>query len=403
MNLPLKQKLFYFFPVLFCFCLPFGLRIAALLIALWVIVSFFNLRAQPFKNGLRALPLQLMVLFFGLTLVSAMFSANGTGALFSIEIKLSFLFFPYLLFCFEWPVEILKRCVVSFVSGCFFACVYLILRAFYYSINGQPEYFFYTLFSDMIHSSYFAMYLVLAIAIVVLFYRKWFSTQKSVLISSYFFIAVFVVTIFLCSSKLGIISFFICMPLLLFYTLRRRLHFKYVGMGVAGLVLLMIVSARLLPGSFQRLNSLTSLPAQIDKTSTESTAVRVLIWQEALQLVRENFLWGTGAGDDNDALYAAYNQQGLTGALSHKLNAHNQYLQTFIGLGVFGFLLMLLMTVGQMIRAVRLKNVLLFIFSLLITLNFLVESMLQTSAGVLFFAFFYCVFNLVDEDKLLSD
>jgi O-antigen ligase len=403
MNLPLKQKLFYFFPVLFCFCLPFGLRIAALLIALWVIVSFFNLRAQPFKNGLRALPLQLMVLFFGLTLVSAMFSANGTGALFSIEIKLSFLFFPYLLFCFEWPVEILKRCVVSFVSGCFFACVYLILRAFYYSINGQPEYFFYTLFSDMIHSSYFAMYLVLAIAIVVLFYRKWFSAQKSVLISSYFFIAVFVVTIFLCSSKLGIISFFICMPLLLFYTLRQRLHFKYVGMGVAGLVLLMIVSARLLPGSFQRLNSLTSLPAQIDKTSTESTAVRVLIWQEALQLVRENFLWGTGAGDDNDALYAAYERQGLTGALSHKLNAHNQYLQTFIGLGVCGFLLMLLMTAGQMIRAVRQKNVLLFIFSLLITLNFLVESMLQTSAGVLFFAFFYCVFNLVDEDKLLSD
>jgi hypothetical protein len=293
MTIPLKQKLFYFFPVLFCFCLPFGLRIAALLIALWVVVSFFNIQAQPFKQGFKALPLQLMLLFFGLTLVSAIFSSNGTEALFSIEIKLSFLFFPYLLFCFQWPVEILKRCVVSFVSGCFFACVYLILRAFYYSINGQPEYFFYTLFSDMIHSSYFAMYLVLAITIVVLFYRQWFSTQKSVLISSYFFIAVFVVTIFLCSSKLGIISFFICMPLLLFYKWRSRLNFKYVGIGVAGLVLLMIVSARLLPGSFQRLNSLTSLPEQIDKTSTESTAVRVLIWQEALQLVNENFLWGT--------------------------------------------------------------------------------------------------------------
>jgi O-antigen ligase len=403
MNIPLKQKLFYFFPALFCFCLPFGLRIAALLIALWVVVSFFNLQTQPFRKGLKALPLQLMLLFFCLTLVSAIFSSNGTEALFSIEIKLSFLFFPYLLFCFQWPVEILKRCVVSFVSGCFFACVYLILRAFYYSINGQPEYFFYTLFSDMIHSSYFAMYLLLAITIVVLFYRQWFSTQKSVLISSYFFIAVFVVTIFLCSSKLGIISFFICMPLLLFYKWRNRLNFKYVGIGVAGLVLLLFISVKLLPGSFQRLNSLTSLPEQIDKTSTESTAVRVLIWKEALQLVRENFLWGTGAGDDNDALYAAYQQQGLTGALSHKLNAHNQYLQTFIGLGVFGFLLLVLMTLGQMILAVIRKNFLLFVFSLLVMLNFLVESMLQTSAGVLFFAFFYCVFNLVDEEKLLSD
>jgi hypothetical protein len=61
------------------------------------------------------------------------------------------------------------------------------------------------------------------------------------------------------------------------------------------------------------------------------------------------------------------------------------------------------MTLGQMILAVIRKNFLLFVFSLLVTLNFLVESMLQTSAGVLFFAFFYCVFNLVDEKKLLSD
>lgn len=401
--MPLKQKLFYFFPVLFCFCLPFGLRVSALLIAMWVFVSFFNINGAFLKQGFRSRPLQVMLLFFLLTVLSALFSSNAGEARFSIEVKLSFLFFPYLLFCFHWPAGILKRCVVSFVSGCFFACVYLIARAVFYWMNGDPGYFFYTAFSDLIHTSYFAMYLVLAIIIVGLFYRKWFSAQKSVLISSYVFISVFVVTIFLCSSKLGIISFFICMPLLLLYKWRERLSARIIVLSAAGLLILLVAGAKILPGSFDRLRSIAALPTTIDKTSDESTAVRVLIWQEALQLIRDNFLWGTGAGDDNDALYQAYERNGLTGALSHKLNAHNQYLQTFIGTGVIGFVLMLLMTLGQMVKAVAKRHILLFLFSLLVTLNFLVESMLQTSAGVLFFAFFYCLFNLVDEKELLSD
>src|ERR1044072_4860666 len=159
MELSIKQKFFYFFPVLFCFCLPFGSLALSVVIALWTLASFFNINKEMCKAGFLNPKLILFYLFFFLTVFSALLSSNAEEGSFSVEVKLSFFLFPYLLFCFSWPVEILKRCIISFVSGCFFACLYLIIRAFVYTLNGHPEYFFYSLFSDLIHASYFAMYL----------------------------------------------------------------------------------------------------------------------------------------------------------------------------------------------------------------------------------------------------
>jgi O-antigen ligase len=395
MELSFQQKLFYFFPVLFCFCLPFGSLVLSVIIILWGLTSFLNIDKSKLKAGFYNKNFWLLALFFFVTCISAAFSNNKTEALTSIENKLGFLVLPYYFFCFSWPSQIIKKCMVSFVSGCFFACMYLIFRAAAFAFNGHPEHFFYTAFSDLIHTSYFAMYLILAISIVFLYYHEWFSQQKQYTYISAFFIAVFTITIFLCYSKMGIITFFICLPVLIFYRWRSIFNFKKAILLFAGVTLLMVVAVKLFPGAFNRLNSITSFSMDsIDKTSSESTTVRVLIWEQCLSIIKNNFLFGVTVGDANDALYKAYEQNGLTGALEHKLNAHNQYFQTFIGLGMIGFLLLSALTFGQFIKAVLRKNILLLIFSILIVLNFVVESMLQRADGILFFVFFFCLFNL---------
>lgn len=402
MQLPPKQKLFYFFPVLLCFCLPFGSLLLSGISAAWFISSFFCLDPIKLKEGFRNKFFIVAELFFLLTVISALFSQNRQEGLFGIEVKLSFLIFPFLFFCFKWPINILKRCVIAFVSGCFFACIYLIGRAFIYSLDGQSEYFFYSLFSDFIHASYFAMYLILAITFVVVLYEKWFHTQRSIIYSSHFFVSIFVTTIFLCSSKLGIISFFICIPLWLAYRFRSYLNLKGLIILLVSLSALLFISVKLFPGSFRRMNSITALDtSKIDKTSSESTTVRVLIWQECLSIIKDHPLLGVGVGDANDALYSAYEKNGLTGALEHHFNAHNQYFQTLIGLGFLGFIFLFLLTFGLLLLAFRKRNFLLLIFATLIVLNFAVESMLQKSAGVLFFVFFYCLLNSVSEHELL--
>lgn len=404
MNLTLKQRLFYFFPALFCFCLPFGSLVLSGLVVLWTVTSFFNIDKEQFKTGIKNKNLWWLLAFFFLTAISALFSTNKTEASFNVEIKMSFLVFPYLFFCFKWPPQIIKRCLVSFISGCFFACMILILRSTYYAFTGHAEYFFYTQFSVFIHASYFAMYLILAITLVVLLYPAWFSTQKNVIYTSYFFVITFVVTIFLCSSKLGLISFFMAIPLIFFYKFKKFLSIKKVLALIVAILVLGIVAYTVFPSAFERLSSLTTVSSStLDKTSSESTTVRILIWEQCLEIINNNFWLGANVGDANDALYKAYADNGLTGALAHNFNAHNQYFQTFIGLGIIGFLLLFVLTCGYIIKGIIKKHFLLMLFSLIIVLNFLVESMLQTAAGVLFFVFFFCLFNLTSEEDLIDE
>lgn len=390
-----KQRIFYFFPVLFCFCMPFGTLALSAIIILWGISSFFNINKDDLKHGYKNPTLWLLYVFFFVTCLSAFFSSNKSEALFNIENKLSLIFLPYYIFCFRWPAEIIKKCLVAFVSGCFFACIYLIVRASLFAFNGHPEYFFYTLFSDLIHASYFAMYLILAIIIVVIYYPKWFAGQNQIKYFSVFFALVFIVTIFLCSSKLGIISFFITMPVLIIYRLKLRLSVRRSIIILAAIGTVIFLFSKIFPGSFERLNSITAVSKRdLDKTSAESTTVRILIWSECVDLIKQHPLLGVGVGDANDALLRKYEENGITGALEHRLNAHNQFFQTFIGLGVIGFLLLLLMTVGEMVYGIVRKNFILALTMLLVVLNFLVESMLQASAGTLFVIFFLCLFNL---------
>lgn len=395
MELSFKQRLFYFFPALFCFCLPFGTLVLSAIIILWGISSFFVIEKKQVLTGFKNGTLLLLYCFFFLTCLSAFFSENKAEALFNIENKLSFIFIPYYIFCFRWPAEIIKKCMVSFVSGCFFASIYLIVRASVYAFGGHPEYFFYTLFSDLIHASYFAMYLILAIAIIIVYYPSWFAEKQNAKYLSVAFLIVFVVTIFLCSSKLGLISFFITMPLIVGYKLRSVLNLKRIALLAVAFVIILVVSAKLFPAPFERLNSIVAVNNEhLDKTSSESTTVRILIWEQCIQLIKDHLWFGVGAGDVNDRLFDKYRQNGITGALEHNLNAHNQYFQTFIGLGVAGFLLLLALTFGELVLALVRRNFILFITMLLIVLNFLVESMLQTSAGALFYVFFVCLFSL---------
>lgn len=393
-TMTLKNRLFYFFPLLFSFCLPFGTLFLSHIIIIWCLFSFINIEIQELKKGLLNKNLQLCYLFFILTILSALMSDNKIESLFSIEIKLSFLILPYLVFCFRWPIGLLKKCFISFVSGCFFACIYLILRALIYKYNNHSEYFFYSLFSKFLHTAYFSMYLLLALSIIIIYYTKWFNSQKNIIYSSYIFIFIFGICIILCSSKIGILSLLIIVIILFYYKFKKILSLKNIGVFILSLSLIIITINKLLPNSLDRFNSLTNISSKHqDKKSSESTTLRILIWEQSINLIKNNFLLGTGVGDANDELYKKYQSNGIDVAFDEKLNAHNQFLQTFIGIGLFGFILLCIISIGQIFIAYNKKNILMFVFFIIISLNFFVESMLQTSAGVLFFVFFFCLIN----------
>lgn len=393
----------YNLPLLIAFFLPFGINYG-LFILVWT--AFFFL-FDDVKKGMQHVFSNkwsyVLLGFFLLHAAGYLFSYNKSGALNAIEIKLSFLAFPILIFAYSYNNLQVKKIVISFVSGCMLACVFYIFRAFYLYLFKDFNAFFYTEFTYFMHPSYFAMYLVFSQLIVLLFYPEWLSHLSNLKIKIGFLSLTFLTCIFLCSSKMGLITAFLLIPMCLCVILYNQGYKKVIVGLTIGFFILIAAAYKLFPTPFERMQQafrVTSSSETIDKTDAESTAVRILIWKESVKLIRKNLVFGTTAGDANDKLVEAYEREGLAGALRKKLNAHNQFLQTFIGTGIIGFILLLFMTLGAMIYGFYKKNYILSLFSILMILNFLVESMLQAQAGFIFFVFFFCFLTQYNFHKL---
>ena len=393
----------YNLPLLIAFFLPFGINYAIFIIVWTVFFFAFDDVKVGMKRMLQNKWTYVLLAFFLIHAFGYFFSVNKEGALSAIEIKLSFLAFPILIGASNYNELQIKKIIISFVSGCVLVSMIDIFRACYLYFFQDFNAFFYTEFSYFMHPSYFAMYLIFAQLIILLFYPKWLSHLSNVNIKIGFMSVVFLATIFLCSSKMGLITAFLLLPLTFCVILFIKGYKKVIIALVIGLMISIGIAYKLFPTPFERIEQafkVTASTETIDKTDAESTAVRILIWKESIKLIETNFVFGTTAGDANDKLVHAYEREGLAGALRKKLNAHNQFLQSFIGTGVIGFVLLLLMTVGSMIFGFIKKNYILSLFSILMIFNFLVESMLQAQAGFIFFAFFFCILSQYNFHKL---
>lgn len=393
----------YNIPLLIAFFLPFGIN-HAILILIWAISFFaFDNVKQGFKNVFSNKWSYVLLAFFLIHALGYFFSLDKSDALNAIEIKLGFLAFPILVFASRFNEVQIKKIVISFVSGCVLATVICLFRAFYLYFFEDVNAFFYSDFNYFLHPSYFAMYLVFAQLIVMLFYPTWLSHLTYLNIKIGFISFLLLLATFLCSSKMGLITAFLLIPTALFVILYKNGYKKLIVGSLIVFIFGLFLSYKFLPQPFERIKvafKVTASAEKIDKTDAESTAVRILIWKESVKLIQSNFWFGTTAGDANDKLIEAYEKEGLTGALIKKLNAHNQFLQTFIGTGIMGFVLLLLMTFGAMIYGFVVKNYLLVTFSVLMIFNFLVESMLQAQAGFIFFVFFFCILTQYNFHKL---
>ena len=74
-------------------------------------------------------------------------------------------------------------------------------------------------------------------------------------------------------------------------------------------------------------------------------------------------------------------------------NFHNQYVQVFAELGIFGFVLLIIMLIINIKNAFKSKDFVHFVFAFLMISLFLTESFLWRQRGVVFFTLLYCLFN----------
>jgi O-Antigen ligase len=114
---------------------------------------------------------------------------------------------------------------------------------------------------------------------------------------------------------------------------------------------------------------------------------RFIYWQNAIHLIGENWLLGTGTGDLNDAIKENYrsNNHGLLE--KYQLRTHNQYLTIILTLGILG-LIFCIVFLYNIIKAAKRCSLIASIYVMIILFSMITEDTLETQAGITFIAFF---------------
>ncbi len=401
-------KAHYFLALAIALTLPFA-RFTAVFISLlllnWLREGDFKSKFQNIaKNKLSF----IFIAFFLMHAIGLIYTENVDSGLFDLQVKLSLLVFPIIIVSRPYTVLQVRNIFVLFIIGGILCSLFLLSRAVYTYFAFEENNFFYQAFSFLVHPSYLSMYFNLCIVWLMLkIFQKPRDVNRFTLIVSILIILFFSFIIVLLSSKMGLIILFaLYLGFTIYLVVSRR---KYL-LGFAGLLL--IVAAvfalfRFVPEATSRLNSIVTAMSSTtnNQADSESTAVRLLIWSASNQVVSENLILGAGTGDAKDVLMAEYAKRGMTGALERKLNAHNEYYQVFVSIGLMGFILLIASLFLPLYKAFTSSNAIYILFLLLVIINFIPESMLETQAGVIFYAFFNSLlcFTTSDNTKLTNN
>jgi O-antigen ligase len=395
------------------------------LIVIWLVFWLIEGDFRNKFNILRSNPLfYIIVGFYLLNVASLFYSANVKRAMFDMEVKASLIIFPFLFSSLKFKNSLFqKQILYSFITGVFFAVCFCLIRALFRTLTidyatfmelygwGTParHLFYYIELSYFFHPAYFSMYILLAI---VCFYelKPWRDKGKYAVAVIYFiFTSICLTMIYLLSSKAGLLALLgLFFSLSIFYIAKTRnfkAFFLFLFVGIIISVLIFLFNPRIQYAlkeiKLKHNNNLIS-----DTLKTDSIAPRIVaenrndrlsIWYYSLEAVNKNIFFGTGSGDIKDELLTVYKRHNLVNEAQKKLNAHNQFLETAIGQGILGLSVLLVLFLWPLIISVRKRKLLGMSFIAITGISFIFESMLNTQAGVVFFAFFYAFFFLVAE------
>ncbi len=387
-------KLTYFLFIGIALCIPLSKVIISPLLILLVIVSFRTFIKNKYTLNKRInKSTYLLVLFYGLHVVSYFLSHNTAKAAFDLQIKLSFIILPLCYLLNENIQQVkLKSLTKAFVLGNFIAsilCVTYGLAKF--NITQSWDSFFYSELSYFHHPSYYAMYVCITLfAIGYRLHRNYNHLFWLKMVG----IAWCIIMLLLLNSKTGIVVLLLLIPIggyYLVYLKQSLIRLIALTVFFIGLMLVLLYTSESLSYRVKEAYLALTTTTVADKNKhLSTTTMRQFIWNDALLLIKQNKL-GYSTGDVNYALVQQYKISGNTQAANAQLNAHNQFLQTTLALGVVGLFVLLSLLIYPLLTINKSIRVIYLFFILIVSVNFLTESILETQSGIVFFVAGYCI------------
>jgi O-antigen ligase len=314
-----------------------------------------------------------------------------------LEKKISLLIFPFVIYYQpKLSHQQIKIILFAFVAGCIFtAGICLVKASYHYHLTGDPSFFFYHNFSQLVgmHAIYFSMYVCFAMVILVYYFYNNFSASSGLEKVGYCtMFLLLVTTIILLGGRthlflmiVGLVAFAIHVYSRYTSLKRAILYGVIIGFFFTGVVLVF-------PANRERIKEAINYKGEYRLSGKwGENQMRPLIWNCAFSLVKTAPIAGVGTGDVLDELQQCYTDRDYVSLLIWepvRFNAHNQFIETLVGLGFIGLIIFAGSMISATIHAVRTQNYFYLAFILLIAISFLTESMLQRQNGIVFFSFF---------------
>lgn len=403
---------FYIFLIIALF-IPITKSYLPVLMFLWVLFSIVPARKISISDYRNILLIIFPLVFYLIHVVGLIYSDNTASGLFDLEVKLSALIIPFSILFMTKRVKMNLQLILRlFVIGNVIASIACLVHAYFDSMQmnemGQRIYEFsiwpdqtegysffrlirigYSKFSDVYlsyihHPSYYSMYILFSIVIII----EWVREKKNVILNI-LIIIYFTAFLFLLGSRAAAITALVVFILyLLLYIFRTRKYFVGIGILLVGLVFSTIIISKTRLGH----NIHETIEILKDKKDLDPKSdIRLWLWKSGLEIIENNMILGVGTGDINDALHKQYAEYNLQGAYDSNLNVHNQYLDIAVKFGLVGLIIFIGWMVYSIYYAYKKNQYLFLFFMVIVSINFLFESMLNTIAGVAFLAFWYSI------------
>lgn len=348
-------------------------------------------------------PLLWLFLFYLFHLVGMLWTTNTVFGWNDLGIKASFFIFPLLFMLGNFQIDrsfYWKVFVYSLSISVVILLLFAAWQSWYYPEDNQWGYFFEHEFSIWMHRSYFATYTAVAAGICL----HWLLRLQRVeslflLVTSFLLLSV---ATFLTLSKAGILIWFVLVLLIVarFIVIRSS---KWFGFGILGLFILfcsiVLLTENKVSSRMGDIRSGMENFSSEDNASVESSAARLLMWHTSLKCVQENPVLGVGTGDVKDVLVAKSLELGNVGCADRRLNAHNQYLNSWVQLGIPGLILLIVVLLTSFRFAIRTVQFELTLLLAAFAISMLFESFLETQAGIIPFALFVCLFTYRNSEE----
>ena len=375
------------------FLIPIYQKALSPAIAIWILSSIIVIIKDKNKFELNK-GLIYMLTFYCFLILGLFWKDNTKAGGFDLEVKMSLLIFPLLFSFLRLSLNNIKWVFLSYIYGLIIKSILYFIDSFQSFIStSNPEELVYVNFTKTIHPSYYSFFLVVGIIILLVDLKyKVIRLFKSNTVYISIGIVLFLFNV-LTLSKVGmLVSVFVVLYFTLIWTVEKR---KYVS-GLFIIILLFGVFFMSYKNSNyfkQRVNELVVGLKSQDANNNGSTAIRLKVWSESVSLIKDSPFIGYGTGDVKDVLMYRYKMNNIQLAYQKKYNAHNQFLQTSISVGLIGLIIFLLALYGALYNGFKTKNYYSLGFVIVSILFMIPESVLENQAGTIFFGLFFSLLS----------